>query len=491
MNTKKNIRLILCIIVISIFSASLVEKSFQNDTFFTIAVGNKILSEGIYTDETFSIHEGLKYENVRWIFDITIAQIYNTVGFLGIYIFVMVMSSIIGCVVFYILIKQNNNIYISFFGTLAVMFFSKGVLAARAQIISFLIFILEYYFIYQLIKTNKNVYSILLFLLSVLLANTHASVYPLYFVFFVPYFAEFLLFKFIKNQGIDNKIIIEEKENIIKLFFTMIISIFGGFITPIGFAPFVNMFKTVGEVSTDIIAEMKPLDIYSCTGFIIYSTIFIGIIGFSKTKVNIVDCFYLLGFGLLSLSSIRSIYFFYLIGIFIICRLISSFLNNYSFKIEFLNEKQKLYIVSIVALLVVFYGINNFSYNFLDEYVSSSDYPLDAVKFIKDNIDISSMRLYNHFNNGSYLEFCGIPVFIDSRAEIYLNTFNDTNILEDWYKSNESKNYEPIFNKYNISHALLYNNSKIIDYISENQNWKKIYQDDNFSIYERINKNEK
>ena len=164
MKQIKNIRFILSIIIVLIFSASLVEKTFQNDTFFTIAVGNKILSHGIYTDETFSIHEGLKYENVRWMFDITIATIYNVFGFLGIYIFTMIMTSIIGITIYYILIRQKNSIIISFLFTLMVMYLSRTVFAARAQIISFLIFILEYYYIYKLLISNKKIYSLLFYL---------------------------------------------------------------------------------------------------------------------------------------------------------------------------------------------------------------------------------------------------------------------------------------------------------------------------------------
>ena len=286
----------------------------------------------------------------------------------------------------------------------------------------------------------------------------------------------------------DSKIIIEKKKNILSLFITMIICIIGGFITPIGLAPFVNMFKTVGEISSDIISEMKSLDIYTCLGFIIYISIFIGVVGFSKTKASIIDCFYLLGFGLLSLSSVRSLFFFYFIGIFIIARIVTDFIKNYSINVDFFKKSQINFYFYIIIIFVLCLSINNFSQSIFADYVSSKDYPVDAAEYIKKNIDVDSMRLYNHFNFGSYLELCGIPVFIDSRAEIYLSTFNDTNILEDWNISNGSKEYERIFDKYKITHALLYNQSQIVDYISENEKWKKVYQDDNFSIYERVEK---
>ena len=473
------------VLLIILLSMSIVRKTFQNDTYFTITVGNKILSQGIYTDETFTFHQGLKYENVRWLFDIIIAFIYKMFNFRGIYIFTMIMTSIIGLTVFFILIKQNGSIYISFLFTLLVMYISKGVFAARAQIMSFFIFILEYYCIYQLLKTNKRKYSFLLFILSILLANIHASVYPLFYVLYLPYFAEAILSIIFRKNGIDNKIIIERRNNIITLFFTMIFSILGGFITPIGLAPFINMFKTIGEISTDIIAEMQPLNLYNSNGFIIYITIIMGILAFSKVKIHIVDCFYLLGFGLLSLSSIRSVYFFYLIGIFPLCNTVVSFLNTYSFNLNMDNKQIYCCIISI-SFIIILFSINNFSSRLSEDYVSTKEYPVDAVIFIKENIDINSMRLYNHFNNGSYLEFCGIPVFIDSRAEIYLSSFNNTNILADWNNSKNLRDYEKIFDKYAITHALIENESPMIDYISFNEKWEKIYQDDSFSIYRKV-----
>ena len=72
---KNKFKKILCIILIIYFSISIVNKTFENDTYFGIAVGNKILDVGFYTEEDFSFIEGLEYENVRWIFDIIIATV--------------------------------------------------------------------------------------------------------------------------------------------------------------------------------------------------------------------------------------------------------------------------------------------------------------------------------------------------------------------------------------------------------------------------------
>ena len=81
-----------------------------------------------------------------------------------------------------------------------------------------------------------------------------------------------------------------------------------------------------------------------------------------------------------------------------------------------------------------------------------------------------------------------ILLIASSRAEIYLGTFNNTSVLEDWVKVNDSGNYKVIFDKYSITHALLYTNDNISKQIDNDNNWSLIYKDDNYLLYERIKK---
>ena len=49
--------------------------------------------------------------------------------------------------------------------------------------------------------------------------------------------------------------------------------------------------------------------------------------------------------------------------------------------------------------------------------------------------------------------------------------------------------YEDTFKKYNITHVIVYENSKVNMIIKKtnDENYKKLYEDDNFVIYERLN----
>ena len=62
-----------------------------------------------------------------------------------------------------------------------------------------------------------------------------------------------------------------------------------------------------------------------------------------------------------------------------------------------------------------------------DKYVNESTYPVQASEWILKNLDVKNIKLFNEYNYGSYLLYKGIPVFIDSRADLYAPEFNTPN----------------------------------------------------------------
>ena len=84
----------------------------------------------------------------------------------------------------------------------------------------------------------------------------------------------------------------------------------------------------------------------------------------------------------------------------------------------------------------------------------------------------------------------GIPVFIDSRADLYAPEFSgkEEDIFMDFIDtSGIGTFYEDTFEKYGITHVITYKNSKMNMIITKTQdeNLKEIYRDKYFVIYER------
>ena len=110
------------------------------------------------------------------------------------------------------------------------------------------------------------------------------------------------------------------------------------------------------------------------------------------------------------------------------------------------------------------------------------------VDYIKENIDYKNMRIYNSYDNGSYLMLNDIPVFIDSRLDVYCSEFNDTDVFKDYiYVTAGKANYENIFSKYDFTHILLYKKEIANQYITNDTNYKLLYEDEYFSFYQKLN----
>lgn len=139
--------------------------------------------------------------------------------------------------------------------------------------------------------------------------------------------------------------------------------------------------------------------------------------------------------------------------------------------------------------MVVLFSICLYKTQTDSKFIDSKAYPVEAAEYIKENLNLEEIRLYNEYNYGSYLLYQGIPVFIDSRADLYTPEFNgdkDKDVFTDFIRvSSLSVHYEDIFNKYNITHLILPKNTKMNLFISKDNNYNELYKDDNFVIYER------
>ena len=184
---------IMAIVLIAIFSVALAPVTLQNDTFYTIKIGEHIINNGIDMQDPFSWHQDLAYTYPHWLYDVITYLIYNAFGMMGIYITTCILSAILGITVYLVNKKLAKNQLFSFLITIGVMYVMKGYIAARAQLVTFILFMLTILFIEQFLETKKKRYAIGLIIIPILLANLHLAVFPFYFVH---------LTKLIKNSKI-------------------------------------------------------------------------------------------------------------------------------------------------------------------------------------------------------------------------------------------------------------------------------------------------
>ena len=555
---------ILAIICIIIFSFALAPVSLQNDTFYTIKIGEHIINNGIDMQDPFSWHEDLPYTYPHWAYDTAVYLIYHLGeisgiadgGMLFIYLSTAILSCVLGVLVYITASKVSKNKLLSFFLTIGIMYLMKDFIAARAQLVTFSLFVLTILFIENFLKSKKKRYLVGLVIISIIIANVHVAVWPFFFVLFLPYVAEYiiasvldanLISKFIlfyykdkirsierklaKTQNEEKKKQLEEKleqankelvlrkekeEKVIEkskqrrenpyklkikknaatkwLILVMIICALTGFLTPLGDTPYTYLVKTMQGNTTKSISEHLPLTLYDDKETMICLALVLAILIFTKIKIKLSDFFMMAGLIFLSFMSRRQISLLTLIGGFVLAKWIADLIQKYdadgSLKFmklmtTLLGKILTIVIIALMCLVIIKPKIN-------DKFVNKSKYPVEASTWILENLDVNNIKLYNEYNYGSYLLFRGIPVFIDSRADLYAPEFNKgdneegRDIFSDYINiSSIGTYYETKFEKYGITHVIVVNNAKLNMFLSRNENYKELYKDDNFVIYER------
>lgn len=385
-----------------------------------------------------------------------------------------------------------------------------------------------------------------LIIIPIIIANVHLAVWPFYFVPFLPYIAEYLIAvlldahlihkidmklvndkisKFNKKQGQEEKIAklelikkekeekferkleaqkerrenpyklkIIKKDNVKWLIVIALICLLTGLLTPLGDTPYTYLVKTMQGNTTKSINEHLPMVLIESSYTIAIIAIVLSITIFTDTKIRLKDFFMLGGLIVLALMSRRQLSMLALLGVYSINRLITDLFEKYDKEgiIKFTKIISSGFGRVITILLIVLLSIAIYKSQAGDKFIDSNAYPVEASKYIKENLNLEEIRLYNEYNYGSYLLYEGIPVFIDSRADLYTPEFNgdkDKDVFTDFIKTSALNiHYETTFNKYNITHLIIPNNAKVNLFISKDDNYKELYKDEQFVIYERLNK---
>ena len=293
-----------------------------------------------------------------------------------------------------------------------------------------------------------------------------------------------------ENRKHPYKIKIERNKNIKYLILIMLIAALLGLCTPLGKTPYTYLIDTMQGNTTKNINEHLPLTLIDQKDILGLLIIVIALLMLTDIKIRLRDLFMFGGLVILTLMSRRQISMLILIGMPIYCKLILAFFKKYKCMQDvkkLLKEMTGVYGFSITLCVFVIVSTNMYKPKLDDKYVDESSYPVQACDYILENLDISNMRIYNEYNYGSYMLYRGIPVFIDSRADLYTPEFNPgCTVFDDFLNiSNIGTYYENKFDEYNITHVICFKNAKLNMFLSRNYEYKELYSDDRFIIYER------
>lgn len=548
-NNKNILFIIFAVFAIITFAIAVSPVELQNDTFYTIKIGKYIIDNGIDMMDHFSWHNSLPYTYPHWLYDVCIYLIYNIADFTGIYVSTIILAIILGLLIFLINRNINKTNFISFLISIGSLYLIKDYIAARAQLVTFILFILAIFCIEKFMQGNrKKLYGTVIIFISLLIANIHVAVWPFLFILFLPHLSEQfiiwlynlkiwnkLIVKFndikiqkskkngkgneikssnlkvnnkeTKEQIIDDniktyKIIFCKNKNVKYLIIVLILSVLMGFITPLKDVPFTYLYKTMIGNTTQSINEHLPLTLIENKPIMLLMMSIIAIIMLTKVKIRFKDLCMIFGLMVLCFISKRQTSLFIVIGNIYITKIFVDALKNN----RFLNikniEKHGTSILSILILLILVVLISwlNIKDKLDDKYINENNYPVEATKYIKETlinkVGVENLKLFNEYNYGSYLLLNDIPVFIDSRADLYAPEFNGVknddgiyegrDIFSDFINvSSMNSYYEMIFDKYDINYVILYRATKLNIILCRDENYDIEYIDDKFVIYKR------
>ena len=571
MSKQKNVKLnkqtkiafeILAIICLILLAIAITPKVFQNDTFYTIKIGQSIRQNGIDYKDHYSWHKDLKYLYPHWMYDVITSYIYDYCGgFQGLYIATIALAVFLGIALYYTNKKITKNQVISFLISMFQLYFMGNYTAARAQSITFPLFVLTILLIEKLLETGKIRYMVGLVIIPILIANLHSAVFPFYFILFLPYLGEDIVKNFIttpririihkqilekqkqiyldkikkfeesdvrieeykekikeceskikaenlkiekylsKTKDLDNyKLRIATSENIKKLYIVFIICLFTGLLTPLKDMPYTYTYRIMKGNTTQAVSEHQPMILINEKKILISYGILLAILIFTKTKIRLRDLFFLSGLFILSIMTRRQESMLILFGGIVFARILTEFIQRKNPKL--LLEIQE-YLTTIfgeigVLIIVLLMSTKMINPKFTQPYIDETSYPVEASQWIKEKLDYKNIKLFNDYNYGSYLLFEDIPVFIDSRCDLYTPEFNGTynknskkfvgkDIFSDFLNVSQIATwYDNVFKEYGATHVITGSSSKLNMLISKDPLYNKIYSDKNFVLYERV-----
>lgn len=446
-----------------------------NDGFWHIKVGEYIIKNmSIPYHDIFSWYGkslNLKWISHEWLFGIVAYLVYSIHGFTSVAIFIGLINTVT-CILLYVLVKmRSKNRWVSLICTslyLVTLYNDVG-LAFRPLTVSIVVILA------LCVSLEKKNYLIALFILIIGI-NLHGGIYPIYIIIF----AYYTLFKNYKY---------------------FVASLFAILVNPYTYNIYMYTINAMKEMSVEktYINEWKVTTLYDYKASLIIIIFMVFIYAFNRVKFK--DILFSGSIILLAISANRQIIFLSILALPIVSPYILGSLENFIGIIpkeitifkplrgvltkRLLKAIIFIFIEAILIMPNVFYAYNFVSNKNTLFAVDSADYPIYAADYINSHPNIKSSRLLSHYNDSPYLIFRGIPSFVDSRADLFLPSYNkNTNAFYDFMRAFVD-HYEPeqLISKYKIQYILVNKSYTIYDILSGYKNLSLVYEDQNYCIY--------
>ena len=472
---------ILCCIFITQVISRIALGYIDTDTYFILAEGRDIVTNGIKYINTFTVVPDLKIVVQQWLWCVIIYSTYEFAGNAG--LFAITIIEAVAIVVLFYKLGKKKCVDATLLAVLDIvfLFLLSEFISTRPNAITIILLLLELLCLESYKEKDTKAagvkLSVALTAIQLLEINLHASMWVFHFLFLLPY-----VFPPIKTFATNfNK----REYNIKPILAACIPMALVLFINPYGLDGILYLFNSYGEKLNSIgIAELQNVKIASLSGaMLIISLVFYVGCYMAKSRPLDAEIFYLFaGTFILGCVCYRN-YYYAAIGFFM---LIVDVLKNTNFeKIhDFINKQSKAVIMlAMLALAVtVCYAVNTGAHRDAD-WVGE---PIAAVKYLDENAETGS-AVYTEFNNGAFMEWAGYKVYIDARPELYLEKINNKeDVLDEFldvYYSLDREMYSAFVQKYHFDYFLVTESSLMDAFLQCDEAYQVAVDGEGYRLY--------
>ena len=442
----------------------------NDDVWFLLATGREILKNGFFTIDPFTIHSGLYTIAQQWLFDVIFYIIYDWFGKIGLYIFMNIFGIITVFLTYKLLmlVTDNNRNNAIRFTVIITSIYYMNYFLFRPQIISTPLLLLELYYLEKYFKTNNKKCLIALPIISVVTINVHAAIWPMTILFMIPFILNTFSYKLGKIGS--------SKRDKKPLLLALLGMFLAGFVNPYGIKAIIYLKNSIKvEVLSEIVGEMKPLDVnftYGKVFFIIIILIYLFYIIY-KNKVQARHIFLLLGTTYLTLAANRGLLFLIITSIYPV----AMYLNKSLKKEKDQNTGKPTFVFALIVLVIIPFIIIVKS-----DVISLKNGIEDHIDFIyeQENKNTDNIRLYCSYAVCTYAEYIGIKPYLDARAELFAieNNKKADIIREYFYLQNNGVYYKDFLNKYDFNYLIVNKFDYLYFNLLHDDDYELIYKDE-------------
>lgn len=474
--------------------ALLVQRVLNNDIWFLLASGRYVLSHGFPVTEPLTMHEGLNFVMQQWLSAVIFQTAFASWGEAGLFAVVSLMYALIILAIFLLAMRvSGNSFFLSYLVTTASALWAYLFMTTRPYVFSALVFVLEMYLVETAMRTGKKGLLAFLPLLSVLLVNLHAAMWPMFLVLLLPYLAESLVQVVKLKSG-------SARSFDLALILAGLLSVASALVNPYGWKAMTYLFRSYGypEISK-YISEMLPLNINEAAGKIYFSAIALvwllyGLAGLKTVRLRYL--FLLTGLSYLCVSSLRNGLLFSVLGFFSLAETWASWQPHLPTRLmtipdvaarPFFSRRLLRGMIAALLILLLVMSLHLLTRKVKPE-VPGYTQLFAVLDQVKADAETRPLVLYTGYNNGGHAEFIGLKPYLDPRAEVFVRANNGRKeiMAEFVYLQTGKTHYRDFIDRYQFTDLVLGQEDVLKVYLPRDPDFELVFVSGEYMWYKRV-----